>query len=525
MAEGMSSSGARPKKLKIKWPRWMRGINNKTPVAIAIGVLAGLIVVSAVAGMALISVYAYYQSYELVLPGVRVGTVELGGKTYDEAQAALAAAWSEDSILLTDGRQEWRAAPAEFGLALDSAATTRRALDIGHNQDPITEMLTLASTMTDGRDVAPVVVVDTDTARTGLEAWAATIDKAPQEAGIRIEGSDVIGVPGEPGYSLNVDETLNTLLADPEGTLTGGYLPLTLDPIAPRMTDPGNAVAQAEALLAAPLALRIYDPVTDQWSDQTVQPAQIAGWLSVVNSGDGPTVEVDAARISAYLGDLNTSLGESQYLDGEVNAPILTAALEDGGDATLIISHTPTTYVVQYGDSLTGISWQVGMPYWRILEANPGLDAEGLDIGQEITIPSLDVLLPLPVVPSKRLIVDMGTQRLHVYENGTEIQTFVISTGIDRSPTQPGVFQVQTFDDYAYASVWDLYMPDFIGIYEAWPGFMNGFHGLPTLSSGRILWADVLGSPASYGCIILDLDDGAWLYDWAEAGVVVEIRE
>jgi hypothetical protein len=76
----------------------------------------------------------------------------------------------------------------------------------------------------------------------------------------------------------------------------------------------------------------------------------------------------------------------------------------------------------------------------------------------------------------------------------------------------------------AYASLWDLTMPNFIGIYEAWPGFFNGIHGLPTLSSGQRLWSDVLGRPASYGCIILDLAAAEWLYNWADPGVVVEIR-
>jgi lipoprotein-anchoring transpeptidase ErfK/SrfK len=32
-----------------------------------------------------------------------------------------------------------------------------------------------------------------------------------------------------------------------------------------------------------------------------------------------------------------------------------------------------------------------------------------------------------------------------------------------------------------------------------------------------------LGRPASYGCIILDLPDSKFLYNWAENGVVVEI--
>jgi lipoprotein-anchoring transpeptidase ErfK/SrfK len=100
----------------------------------------------------------------------------------------------------------------------------------------------------------------------------------------------------------------------------------------------------------------------------------------------------------------------------------------------------------------------------------------------------------------------------------------VISTGIDRSPTIPGVYQVQTHELNAYASVWGLYMPHFMGIYEGWPGFMNGIHGLPTLSGGRRLWAGSLGRPVSYGCIILDLQAAEDLYNWAENGVVVEIR-
>ena len=84
---------------------------------------------------------------------------------------------------------------------------------------------------------------------------------------------------------------------------------------------------------------------------------------------------------------------------------------------------------------------------------------------------------------------------------------------------------MQTHKRNAYASVWDLHMPDFLGIYEAWPGFMNGIHGLPTLANGQKLWANILGRPASYGCIILDTDAARWLYEWAEDGVVVEIIE
>jgi lipoprotein-anchoring transpeptidase ErfK/SrfK len=133
-------------------------------------------------------------------------------------------------------------------------------------------------------------------------------------------------------------------------------------------------------------------------------------------------------------------------------------------------------------------------------------------------------MLPLPVIPNKRIVISISEQRLWAYQDGQLLSKHVISTGIDRSPTQPGIFQVQTHELEAYASVWDLYMPHFLGVYEAWPGFMNGIHGLPTLSSGRRLWANILGKPASYGCIIMDLEAAEWLYGWAEQGVVVEIK-
>jgi lipoprotein-anchoring transpeptidase ErfK/SrfK len=67
-------------------------------------------------------------------------------------------------------------------------------------------------------------------------------------------------------------------------------------------------------------------------------------------------------------------------------------------------------------------------------------------------------------------------------------------------------------------------MPHFIAIYRAGGDTYNGIHGLPTLSSGQRLWAGNLGSRASYGCIVLGLEEAETLYDWAEIGVPVIIQ-
>jgi lipoprotein-anchoring transpeptidase ErfK/SrfK len=63
-----------------------------------------------------------------------------------------------------------------------------------------------------------------------------------------------------------------------------------------------------------------------------------------------------------------------------------------------------------------------------------------------------------------------------------------------------------------------------MAVYAAGSDFYNGIHGLPTLSSGRRLWEGLLGSPASYGCIILGLEEAETLYEWAEIGVVVVVE-
>jgi lipoprotein-anchoring transpeptidase ErfK/SrfK len=370
-----------------------------------------------------------------------------------------------------------------------------------------------------------VVRFDPAAAQAGLEAVSAQVRIPAQDAALSVEGGQVLVSPAVPGQAIAVEATLAALSADPQGVLLSATLPLTLEPLPPRLTDVSAAAAEAERLLNARVALAGYDPVTDEYFDWEVPPEVVRSWVEVQPGEAGPRVFYAQERVRAWIGSFGESLGEARWLDAAQSGDELVRAIVAGEETpTLLVRHRPTTYVVQPGDTLISIGWKVGMPYWKIVDANPGLDQEALWAGLELTIPSKDELLPLPVVLGKRIVISIGDQRLRVYQDGELLSEHVISTGIDRSPTQPGVFQVQTHELEAYASVWDLYMPHFLGIYEAWPGFLNGIHGLPTLSNGRRLWESILGRPASYGCIILDLETAEWLYDWAENGVVVEIQ-
>jgi lipoprotein-anchoring transpeptidase ErfK/SrfK len=130
------------------------------------------------------------------------------------------------------------------------------------------------------------------------------------------------------------------------------------------------------------------------------------------------------------------------------------------------------------------------------------------------------------VNPNKRIVVSISEQRTRVYENGQLLYDWVTSTGIQSSPTWTGVYQVISHEPQAYAANWNLYMPNFIGIYQPVPNsdFTNGFHGFPTRGGGQLLWENSLGTRVTYGCVLLSDQNVQTLYNWAEEGVVVEIR-
>jgi lipoprotein-anchoring transpeptidase ErfK/SrfK len=486
--------------------------------------LAGTLVAIGLLLAAFFSYYAYFQITHRILPGVYVGQVDLSGMDLDQAAIELQKTWNlERRLVVTEGLHNWSVPPDQLGLSIDPLWTARDALAVGHGQSFLEEVSQMVYSLRRGWGVAPRVNFDPVTAAAGLEALSNVASLAPKDAGMRLEGTELVAIPGELGYTVNIEQSLAVMKADPRGVLIGGRFKLVLKPVPPQIEDVSQAMAEAQQLLDSTVSLRLYDPISNEFQDWPVSREDIAGWMVVNSTMDGPQLGLEPDRVQEYLSAVSAELGPQRKLDTAASAALLAESFRQGSVATLIVKHNPTRYTVQPGDTLLKIGWNIGVPFWMILQANPDLDPDSLYAGQEITIPSKDDLLPLPVVINKRIVISIGKQRLWVYENGQQIAKQVISTGIDRSPTQPGVFQVQTHELNAYASVWDLYMPHFLGVYEAWPGFMNGIHGLPTLSSGRRLWANILGKPASYGCIILDLDAAEWLYNWAENGVIVEI--
>jgi lipoprotein-anchoring transpeptidase ErfK/SrfK len=123
---------------------------------------------------------------------------------------------------------------------------------------------------------------------------------------------------------------------------------------------------------------------------------------------------------------------------------------------------------------------------------------------------------------NKYILVDISEQHMYVYEGDVQVFSFVSSTGMHNA-TRAGSFSVLDKIPNAYGATWDIWMPNWLGIY--WAGSMeNGIHALPILPNGATLWAGYLGVPISYGCIVLGTYEAQLLYDWADVGTPVQIQ-
>lgn len=465
-----------------------------------------------------------------IYPNVYVLDVNLGGLTPDEAAELVTQTLGHhDASLLTlsDGERTWTIPWTEIGLHLDVDTTVQAAFAVGRTERGLENLPTILDMLEGRHQVAPVFVIDPDEMRSALEQLAPQVFAPPTDATLHLEGDQLVAVPGQPGWALDIDATLNNIVAAVTMMGPDNQFALTFQVVPACLTDTKAAQAQAEEILNRQVHIVTYDWLTDETFVWTLDRETIITWLRVeqTQGSSSPIVWIAEEAIQATLDNLAAELGEGRGLRLEgATQRVLNIFEAGGGTVELDLMHLPHTYVVQPGDDLTTIASRVGVPPGLIAEANPDIDLNWLSVGQELTIPSEDVLKPYPPVPGKQIVISIAEQRLRVYENGEQLYDWPVSTGIASSPTYTGEFQVLDKNENAYASQWDLWMPHFIAVYRAGGDTYNGIHALPILSSGQRLWAGTLGSPASYGCIILGIQEAETLYDWADIGVLVTIE-
>lgn len=184
------------------------------------------------------------------------------------------------------------------------------------------------------------------------------------------------------------------------------------------------------------------------------------------------------------------------------------------------IPATEQVYVVQVGDTLTRIAQRYGTTVAELVDLNKIINPSVINPGQTLR---LTRTAPTMAGHGKRILVDISEQHLYAFKDEELVYSYVASTGMAPTYTKTGQFQVQSKIDNAYGATWDIWMPHWLGIYYA-GSTENGIHALPIMSNGQTLWAGYLGTPISYGCVVLGTEEAETLYNWAPIGAPVTIQ-
>jgi LysM repeat protein len=187
-------------------------------------------------------------------------------------------------------------------------------------------------------------------------------------------------------------------------------------------------------------------------------------------------------------------------------------------------SGRPVVHVVRRGETLQQIAQRYGAPVSQIAKLNGIKDASLIRVGDELVISgNPNAIKKKKVRAKKKFVVDISEQRCWRYMGDKLLDTWRCSTGRNNS-TKTGRFRVQSKLRKAYGSTWNIWMPWWLGIYWSGP-VENGIHGLPwDAKTGGRTWAGLVGTPITFGCVMLNDKHAETLWKWADIGTTVIIK-
>ncbi|MGB1250998.1 MAG: L,D-transpeptidase family protein [Candidatus Promineifilaceae bacterium] len=114
--------------------------------------------------------------------------------------------------------------------------------------------------------------------------------------------------------------------------------------------------------------------------------------------------------------------------------------------------------------------------------------------------------------------VNLSTQYLTAYENGVPVFSTYISSGLPETPTVVGQFRIylrlESQDMNGYQIGYDYYTPDV--------PYVMYFHGNYAIHGAY--WHNNFGNQMSHGCVNTSVADGAWLFNFAGVGTLVNVH-
>ncbi|MGK3088949.1 hypothetical protein ACG93S_03635 [Streptomyces sp. WAC01490] len=231
--------------------------------------------------------------------GTTVLGVDIGGGTKEEAVTKLDAALGERSqaplTLSVDGKEQ-KLDPAKAGLVLDSQETVRGAA--GSDYNPVS---VIGSLFGGARTADPVIPVDEEKLGVALTDLAGVAGSS-QDGTIRFEPNKAVAVPGKPGKTLDVGQSLISVRDAYRAQVQTGKARVVELPVATR--EPTITQAELNRAMKEFAEPAMSDLITIKAGPKQIQfgPARSLPQILSMKAVDGRLVDVyDKEAITTLL--------------------------------------------------------------------------------------------------------------------------------------------------------------------------------------------------------------------------------
>jgi vancomycin resistance protein YoaR len=273
--------------------------------------LAGLLVTLGLGAGAL---YAYDQQYTgRILPGVRVGSVDLSGLTPDAARTALTGAYgkySDGRIVLAGPDGTTVITYAEIGRGIDAEGLVAEALAIGRDGSAVDRAVANARTAVRGVDLQPRITFDAGLLAKRVAAVADGLRVDSVESSVATDATLAFRVvAGHPGRTVDATGVATTLVAQVSQLDAPAEIDITLPT---QVSEP--TVTTAEATAAQVAAERIAASITLVVGDKKVsidtsKLRPMINFTITVDGSYGPVV--DTTKIPTLLDGIAARINQA----------------------------------------------------------------------------------------------------------------------------------------------------------------------------------------------------------------------
>ncbi|QQS61030.1 MAG: L,D-transpeptidase family protein [Candidatus Moraniibacteriota bacterium] len=185
-------------------------------------------------------------------------------------------------------------------------------------------------------------------------------------------------------------------------------------------------------------------------------------------------------------------------------------------------------------------TFESGVPYTVDVVAYP-IDFPNEEYQKKITTFSFTTLPPRPstwslnlndrlsevrkytnpkVLEGKYIDINISAQIMTLFENGSFVDSYLISSGKRGMDTPKGTFAIHNQFPRPWSKQYSLFMPHWMAIT---PDGKYGIHELPEWPGGYKEGANHLGIPVSHGCVRLGVGPAQKVYEWSYIGMPVII--